>query len=264
MVWSGFWLPILEKYRQRVDGSVRVDCCRIDAVVSASFRAYRDLERGATEIWLWSWQDQKTVFEIPADDRPPLGFSEREHRLVVHGGGWGIGTYRDVRATMVNTPWGLDIVVHDRAEALRSRTGDRFFMVDPSWRTWHRGREGHSFPPFAEVDGGRATKASDDHALYELIRRSKAIVSKPGGGTLIDCLSSATPVVLLEPYGYAEECNGALWEHLGFGIPFPKWHAAGCSATVLANLHENLLRRKRNGPDYSRYCVERIQQRERA
>jgi len=269
IVWSGFWLPILEKYRQLTDASLQIDCCRIDAAVSASFRAHEGLARHAAEIWLWNWQEKKTLFEISVDDRPPVGFSDRDTRLVLHGGGWGIGTYRDARTEMANrqkrkTPWALDVVIHDRAEAAPSRTGDQYFMVDPDWRTWQRGIEGHTFPPFARVDSGRDTGAANDHALYELIRSSKAIISKPGGGTLIDSLSSATPVVLLEPCGNAEACNGALWEHLGFGIPFSKWCETGCSESPLQELHENLLRRKRNGPDYPRHYVEGIQHRERA
>jgi hypothetical protein len=264
IVWSGFWLPVLERYRQLTDAQLQIDCCRIDAEVPASFRVHDGLARDATEIWLWNWQERKTVFEIPVNDHPPIGFADRDQRLVVHGGGWGIGTYRDAGAEMIRTAWALDVVVHDRAEAARSRTGDRYFMVDPAWRTWHRGHDGHTFPPFAGVDSAGDGGAANDHALYELIRRSKAIVSKPGGGTLIDSLSSATPVVLLEPFGRAEACNGALWEHLGFGIPFRKWCETGCSESVLQELQENLLRRERNGPDYPRYYVDLIQQRERA
>jgi UDP-N-acetylglucosamine:LPS N-acetylglucosamine transferase len=91
-----------------------------------------------------------------------------------------------------------------------------------------------------------------------VIRRSKAIVSKPGGGTLIDSLSSATPVILLEPYGNAEEKNGELWRHLGFGVPFATWQASGYDEATLARLHASLLRAHRQGTDYPRYCVERL------
>jgi len=263
IVWSGFWLPILERYRQLSGARLQIDCCRIDAVVSASFRAHDGLAPDAAEIWLWNWQEKKTFFELSVNDQPPIAFSDREKRLVLHGGGWGIGTYRDARTEIGDTAWAVDVIVHDRAEAARSRTRDRHFMVDPDWRPWHRGPDGAVFPPFAEVDSPRGAGTVDDHALYELIRRSQAIVSKPGGGTLIDSLSSATPVVLLEPLGHAEACNGALWEHLGFGIPLSKWRQTGYSVSVLNGLHENLLRRERNGPDYPHDYVERIRHRER-
>jgi hypothetical protein len=261
IVWSGFWLPIVERYRSLAGGPLNIDCCRIDAVVSPSFRAHQGLAPDAREIWLWNWNERRTVFEIPVSDAPPLPFSDRDHRLVVHGGGWGIGTYATARETLGGTAWACDNVVHAPAEAVPGRQGDRAFMVDPAWRTWHRGSAGHTFPPFAELGGARDGAVTDDHALQALIRRSKAIVSKPGGGTLIDALSAATPVILLAPLGDAEERNGALWEHLGFGVSFATWADSGFSEAVLAGLHVNLLRRARNGPDYPRFCVERLRQR---
>lgn len=273
IVWSGFWLPILERYRRRLGVPLQIDVCRIDAVVSASFRAHPELARDATEIWLWNDEEKRTVFEIPVDDRLPLPFVERADRLIVHGGGWGIGTYQQALAGLhggeSGRPWACDVVVHDRAEIGSTATGldgdqdprrrDRFFMVDPEWRAWHRDPDGrHRFPPFGEVDAARAP-GSDEHALYEIIRRGKAIVSKPGGGTLIDSLSSATPVVLLEPLGYAEASNGAVWEHLGFGIPYSKWRETGYSAAVLERLHHNLLHRSPVGPAYPLDYLRRVQ-----
>ena len=259
IVWSGFWLPILERYRAMVGHQVHVDCCRIDAMVSASFRRYADLESGSSEIWLWNWEKRGLAYEIAVDERSPIAFADRDRRLVVHGGGWGLGTYREIHHDLARTPWLLDTVVHDRAEAIGGRAQDRTFMVDPDWRTWHRGPHGHIFPPFGELHDESAPAARDEHALYQVIRHSKAIVSKPGGGTLIDSLSSATPVVLLEPFGQAEDRNGALWQHLGFGIPYAKWREHGYDEEPLARLHENLLRARRRGTDYPRYCVERLQ-----
>lgn len=255
IVWSGFWLPILERYRRDAGAPLHIDCCRIDAVVSASFRVHAGLAPDATEIWLWNAEDRRTVFEIPVTHEPPIAFADRAHRLVVHGGGWGLGTYRAAAAEMAATGWGLDVVVHARDEVAPGSSADRHFMVDPAWRTWHRGPEGHTFPPFGAVDA--PPSRTNDHALYELIRRSQAIVSKPGGGTLIDSLGAGTPVVLLEPYGYAEASNAEVWEHLGFGIPYEKWRNTGFDHAVLHRLHDNLVRRTR-GPAYVPAYVARL------
>jgi hypothetical protein len=139
------------------------------------------------------------------------------------------------------------------------RPSDSHYGVDPAWRPWHRRGGRHIFPPFGPVGG--PYDSGERHALFELIQRSKAIVSKPGGGTLIDSLSSATPVVLLEPYGYAEERNGALWEHLGFGVSYSKWRDSGWDESILHQLHLNILRRQRNGPDYPGAYARRILER---
>lgn len=259
IVWSGFWLPILERYRTWTNMPIWVDRCRIDAMVSASFRVHEDLFTDAPEIWLWNAVEQRTKFEIPVSEHVPVAFGDRDHRVVAHGGGWGLGTYRAAAAEMAATPWAFDVVVHARDEAPaiadNARPDDRYYMVDPTWRTWHRGPEGHRFPPFGVTDSPPAR--TNDHVLYQHIRRSKAIMSKPGGGTLIDSLSSATPVVLLEPYGYAEAANGELWQRLGFGVPYAAWRDTGFDEDVLRALHENLLRRPR-GPDYIADYVARL------
>jgi hypothetical protein len=261
IVWSGFWLPLLSRYQQMTGTALQIDCCRIDAIISPSFRSVGPLPAGASEIWLWSWADRRTVFEIPVDDRAPVPFSARRDRVVVHGGGWGIGTYRQARARLGEAGWALDVVVHDRAE-VTPRPRDRHFLLDPTWRTWSgRGSQdgdsdGYTFPPLLHVEDD-AMLTPGRHALFDVIRESKAIVSKPGGGTLIDSLASATPVVLLEPLGEAEARNGALWEELGFGIAFSRWCESGCSEAVLAGLHENL-RRRRPGPHYPEAYARRL------
>jgi hypothetical protein len=68
-----------------------------------------------------------------------------------------------------------------------------------------------------------------------------AVVSKPGGGTLLDSLAAATPIVLLAPWGEPEAKNGALWEELGFGIDYHRWRRTGFDQGVLMKLHDRLL-----------------------
>jgi hypothetical protein len=249
-VWSGFWMPILHRYRrERARRPLSVDLCRIDAEISATFRIYQDLCDGMSdetrEVWLWSWARKGLVHELPVSDQPAVPWSGREDRLVVHGGGWGIGTYLDRVPELEEAGLALDVVVHDPAEAGARENGRRYFRVDPAWRAWREERCG--FPPFGELREPAAFqpfhRREERHEIYDLLRGSRAIVSKPGGGTLIDSLASATPVVLLEPYGYAEEANAKVWEHLGFGIPYARWQESGFSLGLLERLHRNLLER---------------------
>jgi hypothetical protein len=126
-------------------------------------------------------------------------------------------------------------------------------MLDPAWRTWDGVATGEpEFPPMREVRGGevvRALAGGDHHAMHDVIRGAKAIVSKPGGCTLIDSLAAATPIVLLEPYGDAEHRNGQLWERLGYGIRWDAWRDTGFDDAVLARLHANIVARV-PGPIY--------------
>lgn len=262
IVWAGFWLPILERYRQsQGGGSLDVDHCRIDAVIPASFNVHRDLDRRGSEIWLWDWAQRRIVHEIPVTDVPPIPFAARADRLVVHGGGWGIGTYQAAGRALADARYSLDVVVHDPAEAAGQSDGDRAFMLNPQWRAWMQSPEdGTTFPPMEQVVGGALVARpgnAEYHPMHDLIRAGKAIVSKPGGCTLIDSLAAATPVVLLEPYGYAEESNARIWEHLGFGIRYAAWRETGYDAAVLERLHANIVARSR-GVDYPRAYAQRL------
>lgn len=267
VVWSGFWLPVLDRYRREYrreasPGPLEIDLCRIDAEVSATFKIYDDLAAAlgeeAREIWFWDWQRRRLVHELPVSDEPAVPWEERDDRLVVHGGGWGIGTYRERVPELTGRGYALDAVAQDAAETGGRKDGVRWFMVDPAWRAWEGGA--CAFPPFGEVNGAppRFSSRAERHEIYGLIRGSRAIVSKPGGGTLIDSLASATPVVLLEPYGYAEEANARLWEHLGFGISWVRWKESGFSHEILAGLHRNLRTRPRDTLDYPAALAARL------
>ena len=207
------------------------------------------------EVWLWNWNEKRIVHEISVSAESPIPFRDREDRLVVHGGGWGIGSYQSASHELEQTPYALDRVIHETGEWDPSRPHDRSFMVDPDWHPWTRTSDDHEFPAMREV--GRCssiTLARNEsfHPFYDVIRRSKAIVSKPGGCTLIDSLSSATPVVLLEPYGTAERANGRIWEHLGYGISYEVWRKTGFDGSVLEQLHSNIMHRTRTSMNYPR------------
>lgn len=278
-VWSGFWLPILDRYRREyresAPGRLEIDLCRIDAEVSASFKIYGALCEAlgdeAREVWLWNGRQQRLDYELPVSDEPVVAWEERDDRLVVHGGGWGIGTYRERIPELTGRGFALDAVAHDAAEADGGETGVRWLLVDPAWRAWPANGEPAPcvFPPFGEVGGtfgdpdergnlDERGNPDERHEIYGLIRGSRAIVSKPGGGTLIDSLASATPVVLLEPYGYAEEANARLWEHLGFGVSWARWRESGFSREILAGLHHTLRTRPRDTVDYPASLAARL------
>ena len=264
ILWSGFWLPVLERYREMLRGErLEVDHCRIDATVSASFKVHADLDAVGREVWLWNWAQRRVEHEIPVIEAPPIPFAARETRLVVHGGGWGIGTYRMAVPELAHTPYALDVVIHDLSEAPPPRTGDRAYMLEPTWNAWHRDKAGVlAFPPMNEVIDRtvvRALRNDDHHCMHDVIRPCKAIVSKPGGCTLIDSLAAATPMVLLQPFGYAEETNARIWEHLGFGVSYAAWRDTGYDEAVLVRLHANILRRAR-GTDYVHAYAEHLKE----
>jgi hypothetical protein len=259
IVWSGFWMPIIEKYRQQVaPKQVNVDLCRIDADISATFKSYTNFNQHDREIWLWNWREQKLGYDLPVTTEAPIPYAARSDRFVIHGGGWGIGTYTNKIAELEANNIGLDIVAYEIAESTQRNQNNRYFMVDPSWSPWLQDpNQQPEFPPFGEVNNSPNFKnRAEYHELFDLIRQSKAIISKPGGGTLIDSLASATPIILLEPYGYAEQSNADIWEYLGYGIAYDKWQQLNYDRDILEQLHQNILNRSQPALNYAQSYAE--------
>jgi hypothetical protein len=254
IVWSGFWLPILEHYRNLFDGVLTIDHCCIDAEISASFKIHPELQEYTRKIWLWHGDSGKIIHEIGVGHLLPLSFEQRDARLMVHGGGWGIGTYQERAKELADVGFSLDLVIHEADEAQELRVGDCAYQLAHDWRTWQRDSMGQlQFPPMNKYENGEPLPCIENgeyHSLYDVIRSNQAIISKPGGCTLIDSLASATPVILLEPYGYAEVSNSEIWQRLGYGISYADWQASGYSMDVLARLQNNLLNRAQRGIDY--------------
>lgn len=238
VVFSGFWLPILEQYR-----ATAVDICHVDSVVSPSFQKVTTSLQ-PREIWLADASRGTLPYSIPVSYAPPVPWESREHRLLVHGGGWGMGTYREHVAELRSAGFSLDVVAYEERD-VSPDPGIRHFMIDPSWHPWHD----NDYPPFGEAGTGFA-RSRGQHGSFSLTRSVVATVSKPGGGTLLDSLWSATPAILLEPFGAHEKHNAELWQRLGFGIPFDTWRDSGFDMAMVEKLHAALLAGRESPVDY--------------
>jgi hypothetical protein len=246
-VWSGYWLPVLERYADSVpDRRIELDFCRIDAIESDSFRVHQE-PAGVVrrELWLWNWERRALGRHLPVPAGAPLPFGKRARRLVAHGGGWGLGTYAAVLTELSTAGYALDVLGPGSAHWVGRGPLDRRYVSDPDWHPWVPNAAGDlTFPPLGEVrpDGEVRYRSQPRFpAAHVNVREAMAVVSKPGGGTLLDSLAAATPVVLLAPWGQPEAKNGALWEELGFGIDFERWRKTGFDNRVLEDLHHRLL-----------------------
>ena len=244
VVFSGFWLPIVERYVAEA-GVVPVDICHVDSVQSPSFDKAGPTTLDVNHIWL---ANDRIPCSIPVSREEPLAWTERDHRLLVHGGGWGMGTYRERAPELLAHGFELDVVAYENRD-LAELDGVRYFMIDPEWHPWLD----DGYPPFGPVIPGEVpvfAQRQGHHGSFDLARRALATVSKPGGGTLLDSLWAATPAVLLEPFGPHEQRNADLWQRLGFGIAFDDWAAKDFAIDVLEDLHNALL--AASPADYSR------------
>lgn len=253
IVLSGFWAPLLSRYARERGAGVRMDYCHVDCAPSASWALVRDRPPGARDVWFARWEDRSLRHRLEIGDEPPLPWAARSGRLLAHGGGWGLGTYRERIRALEPHGLALDVLAYEPADLAPPRPGMRQLMVHPEWSPFEAKEPRDWFPPLGEVDASgaiRYTAGADVPPLFELTRRALAVISKPGGGTLIDSLAAATPLILVEPFGEYERKNGALWTELGFAIGFEDWVAGGCRLDVLEPLHHNLLAARARTPPY--------------
>ena len=247
LVWSGYWLPVLERYTASApDACIELDFCFGDAIEGDSFRVHHE-PAGVVrrDVWLFNWRRRALGRRLPVPAGPPLPFAQRSRRLVAHGGGWGLGTYAEVLTELSLAGYALDLLGPDSPDWEGRGPLDRHYVSDPEWHPWRRNADGDvTFPPLGEVRPGGEVRYRSDlsfPAAHVNVREAMAVVSKPGGGTLLDSLAAATPIVLLAPWGEPEAKNGALWEELGFGIDFQRWRKTGFDHGVLEDLHHRLL-----------------------
>jgi hypothetical protein len=255
IIFSGFWMPLLDLYRQRIaPARLWAHLLHMDAAVSASWSKVTVAYEGHQPIWLFSDETKRLHYQLIEPQEPEIPYGERPHRYLIHGGGWGMGTYQDKIPILQAAGLDLDIVAYDPREAEVQREGQRYFLVDPAWSPWRKGPNGeHEFPPFGQVIPGAPPcfrNRTDSHELLHLARQARAIISKPGGATLLDSWAAATPLVMLEPFGDYEAKNASLWRAMGFGIAFDEWQKTSFSLGALEPLHRNLLRSQGEVPYY--------------
>jgi hypothetical protein len=267
---SGHWVPVLDRYwAVRPDIPRQTDLLYLDASLAPSWRQLASLRSDYAspyrEIGLYDSAHSQVRFSIAVGNEGPLPYASRAPRLVAHGGGWGIGTFQEQLTELEVKGYNLDVACYGIQQDHEAVSGRRYFLDDPIWRTWHRNEQGeHTFPPFAEwpTDStvSKFVTPTDCHGMHHVVRAAKAIISKPGAGTLIDSFAAATPLVLLEPFGPHEASNGRVWESKGFGIRFEDWAAAGYPPEVLEQLHHNLLAERNRAQDYAAHFAKPLMQ----
>lgn len=255
---SGHWKSVMDSYLLESGLTCSVECLRMDYGVTPSWRGFHDAGPAYHTTWLFGNPEQAMVYMILADSRPALPFDEREPRYVVHGGGWGMGTYLD-RMEELEFLGQLDITLHTEKEMEHAKAKNNYYLIDPDWSPWMRNDKGrHVFPPTRWMLHEPDYIASEKRPyLYEVCRKALAIISKPGGGTLLDAICTATPVVFLEPIAEHERCNAQFFERIGCGISLEDWKAEGYSREVLHRMQENLMHLRNRVTDYMPALLEK-------
>ncbi|MGM1049797.1 MAG: hypothetical protein ACQEXX_27190 [Bacillota bacterium] len=248
-VFTGFWLPILERYKAASGSPLDIRLIRLDAWDTPSFKVHKQLYPGYDNVWFYNPSELSPDGYIASDEAEPLPYAQRSGRILIHGGGWGIGTYAGTISELRKLGHSLDVIVYDPSEVEEDDGVTRYFGTEPSWDPWSRDAQGrHTFPPmvrYVREDGVLQEFPLGDYSAYtDLMRNCAAVISKPGGATLNDSLSYGIPFVMLEPFGDHELHNLTYWESCGFGIRFAEWKARDFSENHLEGICRRLLEQR--------------------
>lgn len=261
---SGHWIYILEQYQKKVAPErISVELLYVDSGLAPSWKSlkkYRpEYNKFFRDRWLYDFEKKKINFIINVDAEL-VPYSNRDKKLVVHGGGWGIGTYKEVIGEL-SEEWNLAIVAYNEAGNEVFREGIEYYMNDPVWKAWEPNANGqYTFPPYKKLSDKTCAYqyTKGYHWLFEVTRWCKAIVSKPGAGTLIDSYSTATPLIMLDPFGEHEKKNTLIWKELGFGISYAEWKAQEFDIKVLDEMQRKIMNARNKYIDYSEFYYSNI------
>lgn len=258
IVFTGFWLKLLEEYLvlagiAREDAQITI--FHMDAELSVSWKTVKDKLAGYPNVWIFSGEENKVKGRIAIGDDCVVPFHDRSRRYVIHGGGWGMGTYRDRMSAIYDQKLPIDLILYDRGEFLENEPQIHQYLLDPFWSPWETDSQGRlQFPRFGRVLGRGQVEyfSQSNHGIFHLIKNSIAIISKPGGGTLLDSFAAATPVIFLESFGKYEDENSRLWQELGYGITLEHFIKQGCRMQLLTEMHDRIMQDRGNVIEYGR------------
>lgn len=252
---SGHWDGVVEEFYNRGHKEIQVECLRLDCGITPSWRNYQKSDREDTTQWLFGNQDKEILYKITVAHKEVIPFNKREDEYFVHGGGWGMGTYRDSIKELSGVGK-LNITLYDLEEMDKESTKNQYYYMDASWKPWHKGETGdYYFPPMKRIEEQDFTYSNLLPPAYDITKRVVGIISKPGGGTLLDSISAATPVIFLPPIAEHERNNAEFFIKHQLGIDFETFKASGYKKELLYTLHKNLLQLRDTTTEYTEYLM---------
>ncbi|MBR0418674.1 MAG: hypothetical protein IJI66_05860 [Erysipelotrichaceae bacterium] len=216
ITFSGFWADLLNG----LIGSCahyngKVFAIHMDASRSLSWKGV-DTSK-IKEIWLYRLDNKNISYTL----EKAITDKTQPDRILVHGGGWGLGEYREKIKILNELGYLLDIVIYQDDELDEADEINSYYLLDPKWKPYHGENE---FPRLLKYQNDEWIDFVEDrkkiNPLRELIKRNIAILSKPGGGTIYDSLVTGTPLIFSDELATYEADNRKLWEEKGFGIGF--------------------------------------------
>lgn len=241
IVFSGFWDEIIVKLIN-LDSKFKskLFAVHMDTVFSNSWKN-KDMSK-YEELWLFKKDTNQIMYKLAEFERERK--EEIYHRIVAHGGGWGMGTYREYKGILNKFGFKVNEVIYYSKEFESFDKVNSYFLLDPNWQL---NLHDISFPKLYERRGKQWIQVEEENSsgLIKILQSADAIISKPGGGTLADSFMTYTPIIFLEPLSDYEKENAKMWVDNGFGIGIQEWLETDKKEERLKQLRENIIEASR-------------------
>ena len=257
---SGSWIEIVKKYRKIVKKDLEAYIVHMDIGVAPSWKNFEDEDHLFTEIFPF---DQDGIHFILENHFQQISKDEQRERgtklhVFTHGGGWGMGNYQSVVNELVQEE-NISVISAAYNENETNDEGD-YCIVDSNWQPWMTDPSGqYQYPKMKtkrKNEEAQNIQNQYSNGLYKIYRDCDAIISKPGGATLMDSLIVGVPIVFLEPIAEHERVNAEVWKSLGLGVSYEDWKNQGFSRELLLELKNNLLDVVKEKTGVGRYILE--------
>lgn len=240
LCFSGYWAEVLLAYADVRD--IDISCIIMDAAPSPVWDPlFNDARVQVTRYPLFELHTGSFHYKLGIPQPLPiLPLEERPAQVLAHGGGWAI--FQPVQLSAIHHA-GLQVncIVNDAKDA--TAPGIHYLLNLPPKA------EERQFPGLESLHDHTRFTATDHHPALDWMAASRAVISKPGGMTVLDALITATPLVFLQSIGSHEQANRSLCLQLGIGMDWEDWAATGYALTPLLQMHNILLDIHKKTPD---------------
>jgi hypothetical protein len=255
IVFSGYWMHIVKEYKKIVDNSfdIQIYICLIDVILSNSWSLWQKELENYIQINLFNLKKLEISFSLTNHHPYSVEYKDRCSRLIIHGGGWGMGTYQDYINELTYNNISLIVVCYDKNDRCLKSKSDRnlYLLSDPEWYAWDENKQ-FMYPPIIEINEKPIKENITQHyypGIHHWIGKSKAIISKPGGGTLLDSYMLNTPLIFLQDgFGDWEAANAEFWIAMGFGISYKDWKKSNFNESLLSKCYNRITEYKKKNP----------------
>ena len=225
VVMYGLWLPRLVEAQISIN---KVICLHLDVVNTPSWDAVEEINNKINNIWMLGKDGKLPKFRFKN-----YTLQVNSKNIVVHGGGWGIDTFKN-RLNDIDKRYSLNVIFSSYEECINKYTS---FYIPINWMPESYNLE---YPPLKNYIN------KENVSFNEICMNSLAIISKPGGGTYLDSLRFCIPLIYLEPMAEHERLNLVQFEKLGFCCSFDEWKKADYSIDILKSIKQKITNEMRD------------------